>query len=81
MTCIGKVSKGAVILPPEIKLPEGMELMVTIPDVANPDETIAPTLEELFSPVAGKATGLPTDMAENHDHYLHGVRKRRHSWD
>ena len=24
----------------------------------------------------GKAEGLPADMAENHDHYLHGARKR-----
>jgi len=26
---------------------------------------------------AGKATGLPPDLAENHDHYLHGLPKRR----
>ena len=25
---------------------------------------------------AGKASGLPPDMAENHDHYIHGARKR-----
>jgi hypothetical protein len=26
--------------------------------------------------VAGKAVGLPEDLAENHDHYLHGLPKR-----
>lgn len=26
--------------------------------------------------VAGTAEGLPTDFAENHDHYLHGTPKR-----
>jgi hypothetical protein len=26
--------------------------------------------------VAGKATGLPSDFAEQHDHYVHGVPKR-----
>ena len=25
---------------------------------------------------AGKAKGLPRDMARNHDHYLHGQRKK-----
>ena len=25
---------------------------------------------------SGKAEGLPPDMAENHDHYIHGARKR-----
>lgn len=26
--------------------------------------------------VAGTAEGLPQDMAQNHDHYLHGTPKR-----
>jgi len=26
--------------------------------------------------VAGTATGLPSDFAHNHDHYLHGLPKR-----
>jgi hypothetical protein len=26
---------------------------------------------------AGTAEGLPPDLAENHDHYLHGAPKRR----
>ncbi len=26
--------------------------------------------------IAGTAEGLPTDFAENHDHYLHGTPKR-----
>lgn len=25
---------------------------------------------------SGIAEGLPPDMAENHDHYIHGARKR-----
>ena len=25
---------------------------------------------------AGKAEGLPSDLAENHDHYLHGAPKK-----
>ena len=26
--------------------------------------------------VAGTVKGLPSDYAENHDHYLHGLRRR-----
>jgi hypothetical protein len=26
--------------------------------------------------VIGKAAGLPKDLAENHDHYLHGQPKK-----
>ena len=33
------------------------------------------TLSEALLEFAGVAEGLPTDMAENHDHYLHGVPK------
>jgi len=33
-------------------------------------------LNRLLLSVAGKAKGLPPDMAENHDHYIHGTRKR-----
>jgi hypothetical protein len=26
--------------------------------------------------IAGKAKGLPADLAEQHDHYIHGTPKR-----
>ena len=35
------------------------------------------SLYERLKPVIGKARNLPADMAENHDHYLYGVPKRR----
>jgi hypothetical protein len=34
------------------------------------------TLGQALLEFAGTAEGLPTDMAENHDHYLYGVPKR-----
>ena len=34
-----------------------------------------PILEKLRS-LAGKARNLPSDLAANHDHYLHGTPKR-----
>lgn len=35
-----------------------------------------PTLYERLKPIIGKAKDLPSDFAENHDHYIHGVPKR-----
>ena len=34
-------------------------------------------LWSLFSKWAGKAEDLPPDLAENHDHYLHGAPKKK----
>ena len=31
---------------------------------------------EALKGVAGSASGLPSDFAQNHDHYLHGLPKR-----
>ncbi len=30
-----------------------------------------------YADLIGAATGLPADLAEQHDHYLHGTRKRQ----
>ena len=34
------------------------------------------TIGDALLKVAGTAEGLPSDMARNHDHYLHGARRR-----
>ena len=31
------------------------------------------TLRELLLSYAGRAKGLPSDLARNHDHYIHGT--------
>jgi hypothetical protein len=33
-------------------------------------------LGEKLMQYAGKAKGLPSDLARNHDHYLHGTPKK-----
>lgn len=35
-----------------------------------------PSLAERLGPVLGKAEGLPSDLAQNHDHYLYGLPKQ-----
>ena len=72
MTFTGKVSKGAILLPPDVELPDGLELQVTIPELP-PQSSKA---GERLSKFSGIVKGLPADFARNHDHYIHGAAKR-----
>lgn len=68
MGYVGKVTKGTVVLPPEADLPEGTTVRV---------EPIAPeTLATRLKKVIGAVHGMPSDWAENHDHYIHGASKK-----
>lgn len=68
MSYVGKVVKGAVVLPPEVNLPEGASVRVE----PLPEETLAKRLKDLI----GSVEGLPSDFAEHHDHYTHGTPKK-----
>ena len=73
MTYRGRIKNGIVVLlEPSTALPEGSEVEVR-PVTA--DESI-PTLYERYKDFIGIAEGLPADLAENHDHYIHGAPKR-----
>ena len=64
MVLDGKVVNGQVVLDSaQTRLPEGAKVRVEV--------VAEPTLTFLLK-FAGKAKDLPADMAENHDHYLHG---------
>ena len=68
MTYVGKIVKGAVILPPDVNLPDGTPVRV------EPIETL--TLAERFKDFIGVVDDMPTDWAEQHDHYIHGTPKK-----
>jgi hypothetical protein len=72
----GIVKNGVVVLKEGAQLPEGTE--VRIEPVASKEgiPVTAPTLAEQFANVIGAVPELPSDMAEQHDHYLHGTPKR-----
>ena len=74
----GKVKGGVVILEEGAALRDGAEVRVR--EVSQPAaETKAEngqTLGQKFMKFAGRAQGLPSDAAENHDHYLYGAPKR-----
>jgi hypothetical protein len=78
MTYRGRVQDGVVVLEQPGALPDGTE--VCVEPVGRQSEPVPPvprrTLAERLANVIGTATDLPEDMAENHDHYLHGAPKR-----
>ncbi len=72
-TYTGQVQNGVIVLddgaPP---LPEGTRVRV---EAVGTEEAVRDLSRRLVS-VAGKAKGLPADLAEQHDHYIHGTPKR-----
>jgi hypothetical protein len=72
----GKVKNGVVVLDKGTELPEGTE--VRVEPIASGQRPLGerPTLAEQFADVIGTVPDLPPDMAEQHDHYLHGAPKR-----
>jgi len=72
MSYIGTVENGVVKLPPEAKALEGERVRIErVPKIVARNERTRRLLE-----IAEKVHGLPTDFAEQHDHYIHGTPKR-----
>jgi hypothetical protein len=83
MTFTGRIQNGVVILDGAPKLPEGMPVRVqTVRTTtrktksANGSSQKKKTLGQRLMKFAGTAKGLPRDMARNHDHYIHGTRRK-----
>ena len=72
MTYRGKVKGGVIVLEGSSVPPEGTVVRVEeIPETAD-----HPAWAEVFKDLIGAAEGLSEDLAENHDHYIHGAPKR-----
>jgi len=71
MTCTVKVANGAIQLPPGLKLPDGAEVQLTIPDSAS-----QPSFAERYASYIGVVSDLRSDFAANLDHYMHGHSKQ-----
>ena len=70
MTYKGHIKNGVVVLERPEALPEGTAVRVEV--LRESDRALGARLLKH----AGKAKGLPKDLASNHDHYLHGLPKR-----
>lgn len=76
MTMRGHIKNGAVVLNEPVRLPDGMGVEVEVRPLTGPAADSGPTWGEVFRDIAGSVQGLPEDLAENHDHYIHGTPKR-----
>ena len=75
----GLVHEGAIILDRPMNLPEGARIEIEVKAVmapVRPASNPRPTLSERLLKHAGTVTDLPSDMAEQHDHYIHGTPKQ-----
>jgi hypothetical protein len=43
--------------------------------ISDDSDTQLPTLADQFADLIGTVPNLPGDLAEQHDHYIHGVAK------
>lgn len=83
MTYRGKVERGIVVLEEGAMLPEGTELTVVPADAGvgeparGPEVSVWTKMVELARWAESQPCDLPEDLAENHDHYLHGLPKRK----
>ncbi len=67
------VENNTVRLP--IAVPDGTRVEITLP-ATSASESSGGTFAERYAEFIGIADDLPSDFAMNHDHYLHGARKR-----
>jgi hypothetical protein len=75
MTYHGHVKNGTVVLENGAVLPDGTEVRVEV--VAHrPADAAGSSLYDRLRPFIGAIDDLPADMAENHDHYVHGTSKK-----
>jgi len=76
MTLRGRIRGGMIVLDKADPLPEGAEVEVV---VVGPVETppLGATLAEIGRWAETFPTDMPSDFAANHDHYLHGLPKRK----
>ncbi len=75
----GHVEKGIVVFDEPVALPDGLPVNVE-PSAGGQSQSQAgdsgETLGQKLLKHAGMAVGLPSDLAENHDHYLYGIPKK-----
>ncbi|MEW6253388.1 MAG: hypothetical protein AB1716_22325 [Planctomycetota bacterium] len=75
MSYIGEVRDGVIVLENGVRLPDGTRVNVE-PIDGEPENERRPGWADELLKLAGKAKGLPADLADNHDHYLYGTPKK-----
>lgn len=82
MNAQGIVQGGVVIFSGDSGFPDGTAVQVVpLPAQVTNDDVASPNVWQRLAALARQAelepSDLPTDLAANHDHYLHGLPKRQ----
>ncbi|MCX7011571.1 MAG: hypothetical protein NTW86_03220 [Candidatus Sumerlaeota bacterium] len=75
MTYFGHVRNNVIVLDAGATLPDGTEVRI---EPVTPGDAVGGgvSLLDRLGELVGSVPGLPDDLAENHDHYIHGTAKR-----
>jgi hypothetical protein len=79
MSFEGTVVNGVIVLDEPQTLDEGTRVEIIVrskADRQSPKSEGPETAKDLLMQFAGCMTDLPSDLARNHDHYLHGTPKK-----
>ena len=77
MEMTGTITNGTVVLDVPYSIPEGTKVKVRVERAVEVKSEMAPSaVGKRLLKHAGTVAGLPADMAEQHDHYLHGTPKK-----
>ena len=71
MTCTGTVKGGVIVLEPGSAIPDGTVVRI---ETVGSEEDLKRLRDGLLE-LAGTLHG-PSDLARNHDHYIHGTPKK-----
>jgi hypothetical protein len=77
MVVQGTVQNGVAVPTGGEPLPEGAAVTII---VRPPSQPVNGSLRDVLLEFAGTIDGLPSDMAEQHDHYLHGRPKKSEAY-
>jgi hypothetical protein len=79
MTYRGRVKNGVIVPEAGVRLPEGMDVRIEPVSESETRATEGPEVQQLREGLllfSGVVTEGPSDLARNHDHYLHGTPRR-----
>ena len=72
MSVIRVVEDGKVVLPPEAQLPTGTRVRI---EPLDSEQQKGQSLGEALKGFIGIADDVPKDLARNHDHYIHVIKR------
>jgi len=76
MTYQGTVKEGVVVLEGGVRLADGTRVEVHAVATSSEPSADPQSLGQRLMKHAGAVRGLPSDLARNHDHYIHGTPRK-----